>query len=336
MTAGKLGLNRSVVFHERQAAEQRLQRTQLQVLTTVRKYYFEALAAERSVTLAKQLSDIAGKSVTASEQRLKALDIPRTALLQSEIESESAQLLEQQASERHDAAWRRLASVIGTPSDTPMPLEDVLVRPLPPLDFATASERLKRESPELAELRFAVEQARAEVGRASAGRVPNVSAQAGVQRDNATQDTIANVQVSIPLPVFDRNQGAIAQACGELAAAQAALEARELALDQQLSIALRDYRTARERVSKYASKVLPAAQTTLDLISQGYQQGQLDYLQVLTVQQTYASKNLSYLQDLETAWKEWAEIEGLMVGEVGQTSIDRSSLGPENRMGLQK
>jgi cobalt-zinc-cadmium efflux system outer membrane protein len=195
---------------------------------------------------------------------------------------------------------------------------------------------MKSESPELAELRFAVEQARAEVARASAGRVPNVSAMAGVQRDNATQDTIANVQVSIPLPVFDRNQGAIAQACSELTAAQAALEARELMLDQQLSLALRDYRTARERVTRYTGKVLPAAQETLDTINKGYQQGQLDYLQVLTVQQTYASKNLSYLQDLETAWKEWAEIDGLLVGDVGEASIDRTARKAENVMSWQK
>jgi cobalt-zinc-cadmium efflux system outer membrane protein len=168
----------------------------------------------------------------------------------------------------------------------------------------------------LAELRFDMEQARAGVERASAGRMPNMNVLAGVQRDNSTLDTIANVQVSIPLPVFDRNQGAIAQAYGQLSAAQAALEARELTLHQQLSIAMRDYRTARERATKYASKVLPAARETLDMITKGYQQGQLDYVQVLTVQQTYAAKNLSYLQDLETAWKEWAEIDGLLVGQL--------------------
>jgi cobalt-zinc-cadmium efflux system outer membrane protein len=336
VTAGKLDLSRSVVFHEQQAAEQRLQRTQLQVLTTVRKYYFEALAAERSVALARQLNEIAGKSVTVSEQRLKALDVPKTAVLQAQIESESASLLEQQASERHDAAWRRLASIIGTQDDQPMSLEDVLTRPLPELDYSTVRERLKSESPELAELRFAVERARSEVGRASAGRIPNVSAMAGVQRDTATRDTIASVQVSIPLPVFDRNQGAIAQACSELAAAQAALDARQLVLDQQLSLALRDYRTARERVTRYAGKVLPAAQETLDSVNKGYQQGQLDYLQVLTVQQTYASKNLSYLQDLETAWKEWAEIDGLLVGDLGEGSIDRMARKPENVMSWQK
>ncbi len=336
VTAGKLGWNRSVVFHEQQAAEQRLVRTQLQVLTTVRKYYFETLVAERSVTFARQLSDIAARSVEVSEQRLKALDIPKTSLLQSQIESESSELLEQQANERYLAAWRRLASVTGMPGDRPQALEDTLGRPLPELDYATASERLKRESPDLAELRFAVDQARANVGRAVAGRIPNISAQAGVQHDNATHDNIANVQIGIPLPVFDRNQGGITEAGGQLAAAQAALEARELALDQQLSIVLRDYRTARERVTKYTTKILPAAQETLGMMNQGYQQGQLDYLQVLTVQQTYAAKNLSYLQDLETAWKEWAQIEGLLVGDLPQTSIDRAAARPENILSRQK
>ena len=46
---------------------------------------------------------------------------------------------------------------------------------------------------------------------------------------------IANVQVSMPLQIFDRNQGAIAQACGELVAAQAALDKKELELEQRLA-----------------------------------------------------------------------------------------------------
>jgi cobalt-zinc-cadmium efflux system outer membrane protein len=240
--------------------------------------------------------------------------------------------MEQQANERHEAAWRRLATALGVQNQRATVLEDVLARPLPELDYATVRERLMRDSPELSELRFAVDRARMAVARASAGRVPNLNLQGGVQYDNAAQDTIANVEVSMPLPVFDRNQGAIAEACGELAAAQAALEARQLALDERLSNAMRDYRTARERVVRYAGKVLPAALETLTMINTGYQQGELDYVQVLTVQQTYAAKNLSYLQDLETAWKQWAEIDGLLVGDLGQISIDRMPLNIENGM----
>ncbi|MEX0642889.1 MAG: TolC family protein, partial [Pirellulales bacterium] len=53
---------------------------------------------------------------------------------------------------------------------------------------------------------------------------------------------------------------------------------------------------------------------SLDIINRAYEQGELDYLQVLTVQTTYTEKNLSYLQDLEIAWKQWAEIDSLLVG----------------------
>jgi hypothetical protein len=50
------------------------------------------------------------------------------------------------------------------------------------------------------------------------------------------------------------------------------------------------------------------------MTSAGYREGELDYLELLSVQQTYAEKNLAYLNGLETAWIKWAEIEGLLVG----------------------
>jgi len=314
VTAGKLGLNRAVAGREVSAAEQRAEIARLQVLTSVRIYYFELLAAERAVTLAKQLSGIAGESVRISELRLKAMDIPRVTLLQSQVESEATALLEVQATERRDAAWRQLATAIGIDDPHPVVLDDALVQPLPEFNWDNTRTRLLTDSPELSELRYDVERARYQVERASAGRVPNVNVQAGVQHDNATNDTLANVQVTVPLPVFDRNQGAVAEACGELTAARASLQQRELALEQRLAAAMRDYATARERALKYADKVLPVARETLEIMNAGYQDGELDYLQVLSIQQTYAQQNLSYLKDVETAWKKWAEIDGLLVG----------------------
>ena len=69
--------------------------------------------------------------------------------------------------------------------------------------------------------------------------------------------------------------------------------------------------------------MLPVARESLDIINTGYQEGELDYLAVLSVQQTYAEKNLSYLQDLETAWKRWAEIDGLLVGHAVGIEMER-------------
>jgi cobalt-zinc-cadmium efflux system outer membrane protein len=161
--------------------------------------------------------------------------------------------------------------MIGLDGQSSQGLDDGLQRPLPDFEWNATRQRLLAESPELAELRFAVERARIAVARASAGRVPNVDMQAGVAHDDATDDTIANVQVSLPIPVFDRNQGAISQACGELTAARAALEERELALEQRLAAALRDYATARQRITRYTSTILPAARESLELTNQGYE-----------------------------------------------------------------
>jgi cobalt-zinc-cadmium efflux system outer membrane protein len=316
ITAGKRRLSRSVAAREVAAAEQRMELARLQVLTTSRINYFEVLAAERSVALANQLSDIADQSVRISELRLQALDIPRVSLLQSQIERESTALAEEQATQRLAAAWRRLGSAIGIEDLQPRPLDDSFARPLPVLSWEAMRERILAGSPELSELRYAVDRARWAIERASAGRVPNLSVEAGVTHDNVTDDTLANVQVSVPLPVFDRNQGAITQASGELAAAQAALDRKALQLEERLAAALRDYATARERTARYAEKVLPVARETLDITRKGYEAGELDFLQVLAVQQTFAEKNLSYLESLETAWKKWAEIDGLLAGRV--------------------
>jgi cobalt-zinc-cadmium efflux system outer membrane protein len=320
VTAGKLGLSRAVALREVAATEQRLERTRLQVLTTVRMYYYESLAAERALALAKQLEQVGSQALEASELRLKALEGTKAAMLQSQVEYNSAQLLAEQATNRRDAARRRLASVVGSQESITAPLDDTLGSKLPTLDWESARVRLLAESPELAQLRFEVDAARWAVQRQVAGRVPNVTVMSGAQYDYATEFAMANVQVSMPIPVFNRNQGNIATASGQLVAAQSALEARELSLTQQLATAMGDYLTASRRVARYTSSILPAARQSLDLVSTAYEQGELEYLDILNTQRTYTEKNIGYLNDLESAWKKWAEIDGLLVGPLATTS----------------
>jgi cobalt-zinc-cadmium efflux system outer membrane protein len=314
VTAGKLGLSRAVALRGVSAAEQRFERIRRQVITTVRMYYYELLAAERSLAFANQLQEVGSQALQASELRLKALEGTQAAVLQSQVEADSAQLLVEQSTNRRDAARRRLTSAIGSGPTAPPPLEDIFATKLPVLDWETVRTKLLAENPELAELRFNVDRAKWAVQRANAGRVPNVTVMSGAQYDNATQFAMANVQVSLPIPVFDRNQGNIARACGELTAAQAALDSRELALAQQLATAMSDYNTSSRRVAKYSESILPAARQSFELVSSAYEKGELEYLDILSTQRTYTEKNLDYLNNLEFAWKKWAEIDGLLVG----------------------
>jgi cobalt-zinc-cadmium efflux system outer membrane protein len=319
VTAGKLGLSQAAASGEVAAAQQRLDRTRLQVITTARTYYYEVVAAQRAAELARQLQRMRSQAVEAADLRLKAAEGTRSALLQSQVELDTTTLMLEQTNDRREAAWRRLATLTGVDTAAPQQLEDKLKDALPELNWDAARERLLAESPELAELRAAVEGARWSVERAKAGRIPNVTVESTVQFDNEVNDTIAAVRVGVPLPVFDRNQGNIVRACGELAAAQAALDAKQSALEQRLATALRDYHTARRRVAKFTDSILPASRQSLDLVTEAYRQGETDYLQLLTVQQTYTESNLTYLEDLQAAWKQWAEIDGLLVGSLPES-----------------
>jgi outer membrane protein, heavy metal efflux system len=313
VTAGKLGLSRAVALREISAAQQRFERTRRQVVTTVRIYYYEALSAERSVALANILQQVASQALQSSELRFKALEGTQAAVLQSQVESDSTSLLVMEANNRRDAARRRLASITGGGESRPS-LEDVFNAKLPGLDWETVHRQLIDENPELAALRFEVDRARWAVDRAAAGRVPNLTVMSGAQYDYASQFAMANVQVSMPMPIFDRNQGGVTRASGELTAAQSALDGRELTLTEQLASAMSEYNTASRRVAKYSASILPAARQSLDLVTQAYQQGELAYLDILTAQRIYTEKNLDYLNDLERAWKQWALIDGQLVG----------------------
>lgn len=313
---GKLKLARAVAARETESAEEHVEVTRWQVVTTVRLAYFELLGAERALSQAQRLHELAVEAVDVVERRLKAAEAPRTALLESQIESESTALAEQQATERVTAARRRLATMLGDNCVETAGLEDVFVRPLPELAFEPVRERMVTSSPELIELQIAVDRARWAIELAKAGRKQDISVQAGVQYDAASEYTSGNMLWSMPFPLNDRNQGAIAQAYGELTAAQAALDAKKLDIQEQFTTAYREYRTAQERITKYSSRILPAAKESLELTTKGYQQGQLDYTAVYVAQQAYISKEMSYVDDLQAAWQKWAEIDGFLVGEL--------------------
>jgi len=62
---------------------------------------------------------------------------------------------------------------------------------------------------------------------------------------------VADVELSLPLPLFDRSQGRIVRAQADLIAAQQELRRVELSLYQRLAEAFERYVIARQRVETY-------------------------------------------------------------------------------------
>lgn len=314
VTANKLRLNRNVASQEIQQAEYALEMQRQRVLTDVRRSFYEILVAQRTLELTEQLARIGDEGVKSVEALMKAKEVGRVDLLQAKIEADAAKVLFERARNRHTAAWRNLAAVSGVEVN-PSRLAGDASDGLAPLTWDETFNRLLAESPQLANAQIGVARAQAALNRECAGRVPNVDLQGAVQYDNATGDTFATVQVGIPVPVFNRNQGNICRAQAELLAAQREVERVQLALRQRLAAAFEQYSNARFQVEKYQRDILPNAQESLKLTHSAYRQGEFSYLSLLTAQRTFFRTNIAYLDALRELRATATMIEGNLLSD---------------------
>ena len=101
-----------------------------------------------------------------------------------------------------------------------------------------------------------------------------------VQKDNVTGDTIAGVQVGIPLPIWNRNQGEIMQAQAEISQARRNVDRVQLNLKNRLAVAFQRYSSAQERARIYSTVIIPKAEENFKLVQGAFpaQIGSLEYL----------------------------------------------------------
>lgn len=312
---GKLGLDQAIAGQEFNEAHFRLHAQELRVLSDVRLRFYDVLTAERRVELAEELVRI-GVELEQATQRLKDNRLgTENDLLQAQIRADESRLLLDSARADHAASWRRLAVISGIPEMTPTPLVGDLNATTPNFEWETLPASMLAGNPELIAARMRVQRAGAVVLRARREPIPDVELWASIRHQNVTGSDVANVQIGVPVPLFDRNQGAIRAAESELIAARTDLRRVEFALRDRLAAAFGQYQAARRQVERYQRRMIPAAERSLQLVTEGYRGGQVDYLTLLTAQQTFAQVSLAHLDSLQKLWAATVVIEGRMLSE---------------------
>ena len=326
---GKLQLNRAVADRERMRLEQEFAAQELRVITDVRIAFYQALLAQRQIDLSNDLGRISDEGARTVDQLYRADEVGRADVLQAQLEIENVRILIENARQRHDSAWRSLSAVVGDPSLAPQPLAGDAESPSQNLDYQQSLERLLALSPEISAAATEVERARLALQRARVEPIPNVNVQGLVnwQDNGAGGKADGGVAVSIPIPLFNRNQGAIAQAEHELMAARQQLSETELSLQQRLAPIFELYANARHQVDRYRQLILPTAEESLLLSRQTYAAGETNYTSLLTAQRTYSQTRLNYLDALKVLRIAEAEIEGLLLRGSLQTSSGGEAVG---------
>ncbi|MBX3411479.1 MAG: TolC family protein [Pirellulales bacterium] len=312
---GKLRLSRAVANRERMRAEQELAAQEFRVLTDVRIAFYQALLAQREIELAVNLMKIGDEGAHVAEQLYRAGEVSRADVLQAQIEVENARIIGQNANNRRAAAWQELTAVVGQPLLAPQDLVGDVTAQRPPIEYNAALSRILNASPEISAAFMEIKRAEAALQRARAEPIPNVNVEGLVNwQDNGIGGKPdGGLAVTLPIPLINRNQGAIAQASHELMAARQALGELELSLQKRLATTYEAYANARNQTERYRAKILPAAEESLGLVRTMYGAGEVGYITLLTAQRTYSQTQLSYLDALRALRNAEAQIDGMLL-----------------------
>ncbi|MEM0924927.1 MAG: TolC family protein, partial [Planctomycetota bacterium] len=313
VTADKLGLAQQVESGNVQKQLARLTIEEKRVLARVRTAFSQCVIAQQRKMLTEQISRVAEESVEAVHDLFKAGEASRLALLQMRVQADQAGIDNRNATTTYDATRRALVAAVGDSSVKTAVLEGDLSESLRDRRWDTMIGEVLESSPEMSLAVAELQRAQWSLQLSCAQVVPNITGQVGIGYDAGTDDPFAQIGVSVPLPVRNRNQGNIRSSKAEVVAAENAIERTGLSLEMRLAASVGRYNVARETHDRLTSAVLPAAEEGYELAAQAYRVGEVDYLQLLTAQRVLFDARLDLLDALEGAATAAAEIDTALV-----------------------
>jgi cobalt-zinc-cadmium efflux system outer membrane protein len=141
---------------------------------------------------------------------------------------------------------------------------------------------------------------------------PDVAVTVGTKYSEELDQNQAILGLSVPIPLFDRNQGNIQEAMSRTDKARAELEALRIQLETALARAYERLQAAREAAASYEGEILPGAQSAFEAINKGFEFGKFNFHEVLDAQRALVQAKMQHIDALLEAHQAYAEIERIL------------------------
>lgn len=334
---GKLGLSRAVFEREVTEAEQIAESQRLRVVSTVRMVFYETLAAQRRVDVRERLARLAAEAVGISQQLFNTGAADRPDVLEAEIEEQRERVALNTARNDLFRAWRRLAVVVGDPELQPSPLDGTIEAPVPELDRDSVLTSVLGQSPERKAASAAVERAQAALARAKREPAPDLILRGGPRYNRELLEANGRpvgwesaFDVGVTIPLFNRNQGAIATSAADLSRSQREVSRLDLSLRSRIADVFDTYLTALRTSEIYRDEIVPRAVQTYQLYLDRYRAMAAAYPQVLVAQRSLFEANERFIDAAEQAWRAAVELQGfVLVGGLDPPALPGGSPSSE-------
>ncbi|CAI8822255.1 outer membrane protein, heavy metal efflux system [Pseudomonas marginalis] len=305
---GKRGARIDVAARAQDAAALALEQRRNTLRAEVIEGYYGALRAQERLDLAQRSLALAERGLVVANGRVTAGKSSPVEATRAQVQLSEIRLELNRAHMGLTDAYRRLAASTGSAA-TDFQAVATPSHSTPPLPSAT---HLLARLEQTAELRLAelqIVQNEASVGLEKAQRIPDLDVSIGSQYDASVRERVNLVGVSMPIPLFNRNQGNVLAATRRADQARDLRNAAELRLRTETRQALDLWQTANSEVRAFNQQILPAAQRAVDSATRGFEMGKFNFLDVLDAQRTLIAARTQYLAATAQATDAWLRIE---------------------------
>lgn len=304
------------------------------ILKKVAQGFVEVLVAQQRVALDDELVQLAEQVLQTVSARVNAGRVSPLEATKAETALSVARVQAESSKRGLDSARARLAALWGDKEANFERAEGDLdiVRTIPMLD-----DLVKRtdKNPDLARWRAELDKRQTAISVERSKAVPDLTVYAGFRstgmpdsdvrgfgfgsdglsrssessRSDGNWDNSVVLGFSVPLPLFNRNQGSIKEAEHLMAKAGEERRATDVQVHATLTESYQSLSAARTAITSLNESILPAATQTFASINEAYLQGKFGYLDVLDAQRTLFQARQQYLDALATYHQSAAEIE---------------------------
>jgi len=293
----------------------------LEVLKAAKSDFIDILLAQQVVNLKKETVSIAEGFLHSVQTRVKAGRLSPAEEARAQIALSSLQIDLNRNQRKLKNRWRQLASFWGSKTSEFSWAEGDLnsINILPPEELLNQYLDM---SPIFEEKKTAIQIQKGIIEVDRANRTPNLTISAGIKKTDVPNNTY-QAGFSIPLQVFNRNQGTIQANTAQLDQVLEEKWALENRLRAEISSAYTDLLIFTEEIEMLKSSILPEAQKAYQIINDGYLQGKFDFLDVVDTQTTLYEAEVNLWLALSDFQKATTSIE-MLLGQSIKSIIESS------------
>ena len=315
LLGGQRARRKAVAEAEHQLAGRGLEGLRLSIAAATTAAFSSVLAAERREGLAGELLELAEQFADTVHKRVDGGKVSPVEATRAGMEVARARIERIRAARELEAARAHLAATWGSPTADSCDAVGTLPAPsqLPSIEELRG---LLGQTPEMRGLEDRIGRQQGVVELEEALRIPNLALSVGPRRFEATGQSAWGAGMSLPLPIFDKNQGTRTASRFELERVRRDAESIRSGLEAELVAVLARLLGASEALRTLDDEVVPAAQAAFIATQTGYSEGKFGFLDVLDAQRTLFEARSVALAGHEEYALGLAALEGL-VGPIG-------------------